>query len=269
MRLLGLGLVFGFISAILCADVVREGGDDDVIEPSEMLVTAHFPEDNPFHHIVNGQRNTLFLLIDNKSTLNNTLKSVSGSFHHPQTHALVKNLTAVPIPLPSPAGTKFSIPFSFHNELKPSDYGLNIWVDYVSEDSIPQRIIAYEGIVTVVEPESSLFDIKMIITYLITLAALAGGGYYAVLSFFPTILKPKKKRIVREEISAPSAVTTTSSGGIYQEEWIPEHHLKQSGRRGTTKKTEGVVSSGDEKSAVSGGEDGAQTSRKTKRGKKA
>lgn len=61
---------------------------------------------------------------------------------------------------------------------------------------------------------------------------------------------------------------TTSSGATYEEEWIPEHHLKSASRKGG-KKAEGALSSGDEKSVASGGEDGAATSRKSKRGKKA
>lgn len=241
----------------------------EVVEPTvepELLITAHFPEENPFHHVVNGEKNSLYLIIDNKSELNSSLKSVAGSFHHPETGALVKNITTLNLPVLSIAGSKFSIPFAFHSELKPGDYNLRVWVDH-TVDQNTYRVSAYDGVVTVVEPEASWFDFKMITTYLITGVILSGVGYYAAQSFFPSLNKPKRKRAVKPstaEITAPVG-TVKASGVGYQEEWIPEHHLKPVRK---SKKAEGALSSGDEK-APSGGESGAEGPRRSKRGKRA
>jgi len=264
MRPFAFGLIVTAIIGTFAAEVVTES----VTEP-ELIITAHFPEENPFHHVVNGEKNSLFLIVDNKSELNTTLKSVSGSFHHPESQALVKNISTLSIPVLSLAGSKFSIPFSFHSELKPGDYHLHVWVDHTMEGSV-YRVAVYEGAVAVVEPESSLLDFKMLNTYLMTALILGAGGYYAVLSFFPSTSKPKRKRVSRpSEVKITSPVGTVKASGVgYQEEWIPEHHLKQT--RGSKKaNTDTVLSSGDEKGTTSGGESGTDGPRKSKRGKKA
>ena len=77
------------------------------------MVTAAFPESNAFGRmsytpsvvcrhaylalpdIVNGEQNKLAVSIENKSDRNVTLKSISGSFHHPETNALIKNVRCV------------------------------------------------------------------------------------------------------------------------------------------------------------------------------
>jgi hypothetical protein len=45
--------------------------------------------------VVNGEKNSLYLVVDNKSELNSTLKSVAGSFHDSESQALVKNVRAL------------------------------------------------------------------------------------------------------------------------------------------------------------------------------
>lgn len=42
--------------------------------------------------MVNGERNQIFLVVENKSDKNVTLQSVAGSFHHPETGTLIKNV---------------------------------------------------------------------------------------------------------------------------------------------------------------------------------
>ena len=45
--------------------------------------------------MVNGQRNDIFVSIENKSDRNVTLQNIAGSLHHPETNALVKNVRVV------------------------------------------------------------------------------------------------------------------------------------------------------------------------------
>lgn len=42
--------------------------------------------------VVNGERNQILLLVENKSDKNVTLQSVAGSFHHSETGTLIKNV---------------------------------------------------------------------------------------------------------------------------------------------------------------------------------
>ena len=42
--------------------------------------------------MVNGERNIINLLVENNTKQNVTLVSVAGSFHHPETDRLLKNV---------------------------------------------------------------------------------------------------------------------------------------------------------------------------------
>ena len=84
-----------------------------VTEPEpELRVTGSFPSDNPFGRmfsflpsirschgrligtidVVNGERNVINLLIENYMKQDATLVSIAGSFHHPETDRLLKNV---------------------------------------------------------------------------------------------------------------------------------------------------------------------------------
>jgi len=210
----------------------------------DILVTASFPEDNPFGHVVNGEKNRISLTVENKSDRNVTLTSVAGSFHNPDTNDVIKNVSALQYDIRLIEGTKLQIPYTFHSEFKPGDIRLNIWLEH-TVDVEKYRVTAYDSIVTVVEPEVSIYDFKLVSTYLIVAALLGGLTYFAYLTFIPHSKKPRKAAVT---ISAPVDTVTATTPGGYQEEWIPEHHLKKpkSGR-----KQSGVVISGDE---LSGGE---------------
>ncbi|THH11017.1 hypothetical protein EW145_g929 [Phellinidium pouzarii] len=248
-------------SALFLAILVTLVRSEDNSDP-EIFVTASFPEDNPFGQIVNGERNRINLLVENKSDLNVTLVSIAGSFHDPQTDDLIKNATTLPYGLRLISGTKLQLPYQFHSEFKPGDVRLNIWMSHSVDDKI-YRVTAYDSVVTVVEPEVSIFDYQVITTYLLTAAFLGGLGYYAFITFVP---KPKKSRKPvtssggKNGISSPVGPVTATGAGGYEEEWIPEHHLKVR----ADKKKAGVVSSGDE---LSGGETSG-TEGKRRRGRK-
>ncbi|KAI6099699.1 hypothetical protein F5141DRAFT_391673 [Pisolithus sp. B1] len=223
----------------------------DSVEP-EISVVATFPESNPFNQVVNGDRNQILLTIENKSDRNVTLQSVGGSFHHPETGTVVKNTTSLAYGVPLLEGAKLQIPYAFHSEFKTGDLRLTIWLDHTTEDE-KYRVIAYDSIVTIVEPEISWFDFKLISTYLIVAAMLGGASYYAYLTYFPALKVKNPKR--RQEGSAPAATTTGASTTGYDEDWIPEHHLKKPKARKT------AVSSGEEPNT---GETSATEGRKRK-----
>ncbi|KAG6329243.1 hypothetical protein ID866_9849 [Astraeus odoratus] len=224
------------------------------VEP-EIEVQAVFPETNPFSHVVNGERNQIFLAVENKSDRNVTLQTVGGSFHHPETGALIKNITSVSYGLALLEGAKLRIPYAFHSEFKPRDLRLNIWLEHTVGDE-KYRVTAYDSIVTIVEPEMSWFDLKLISTYLIVVAMLAGASYFAYLTYLPTPKAKKSKR--RQEESASTVTATGANVGGYEEEWIPSHHLKK------PKGKKVAASSGDELSTgeASGAEGKKRKARK-------
>jgi len=191
---------------------------------------------------VNGERNNILITIENKSERNITLQSIAGSFHHPETNALVKNTTAMTYKVPLVEGAKLQLPYSFYSEYKPGDLRLNVWVDHIADDE-KFRVIAYDSVVKIVEPAASLLDFKLWTTYAIVLALLSGLGYYAYFTFVP---QPKKRRTA-PAVSAPVGTVTATGAGGYQEEWIPEHHLKKPKAR---KMKSGIATSGEETSGA-------------------
>lgn len=228
----------------------------DASEP-EVVATAAFPETNIFNHVVNGEKNTITLTVENKSARNITLLNIAGSLSLPDTGVVIKNLTSLKYGVPLISSVKVQLPYTFYSEFKPGDHRLNIWLEH-SAENVVYKVEAYDSVITVVEPELSIFDLKLLSTYAIVAGLLGSLGYFAFLSFFPQTKKTRKATV--PTVSAPVTVTATGAGG-YQEEWIPEHHLRKS----KSKKT-GIASgtSGDE---LSGGETSG-TEGKKRKGKK-
>lgn len=222
--------------------------EETAIEPEpevELKVTGSFPSDNPFGHVVNGERNIINLVIENNTKQNVTLLSVAGSFHHPETDRVLKNTTTTKIGVKLLEGGKVPFQYPFYSQFKPGDIRLKVWLEVVDETRY--RVSAYDSVVTIVEPEISLLDWQMWATYLIIFGIFGGGAYFAFLSYFP---KPKKSRAAPPpEAGAAVPVAATSSGG-YEEEWIPEHHLKKTKKTGTI--TSDAETSGGEVSGKEG-----------------
>jgi len=227
----------------------------------EVLATAAFPETNAFNHVVNGEKNSLTVTVENKSGQNVTLFNIAGALVHPDTNVLLKNLTSLKYNVPLIEGVKIQFPYTFYSQFKPGDHRLNIWVEHKTNDG-QYKVEAYDSIVTIVDPELSIFDLKLLSTYAMVAGILGSLLYFAYGTFIPQTKKPRAKKPSTASVSSPvGPVTATGSGG-YQEEWIPEHHLRKS----KAAKKQGALSgtSGDELS-------GAETSGaegKRKKGKK-
>jgi len=218
---------------------------------------ASFPEDNPFHHVVNGERNNINIKVDNKSDKNVTVVSIGGSVHNPSSGTIIKNLTAVSYgAIPLFSGTGIALPYVFNSEFKTGELHLRLWVEYVAGEAV-FRTLAFEESVTIVEPPTSIFDLKMISTYVIVTGLVGVLAWFGLGTLFPSRKRKSKSKKVRSSKSEIKADGTLSGpdtapvpgSGKYNEDWIPEHHLKA-----RKKKPEGALSSGDEKSADSGGE---------------
>jgi len=267
MRLnLILGTALSLAALVFSSQVVLEENVNATTEAPEstepVVASASFPESNPFGHIVNGEKNTITLTVENKSGKNATLISVGGAVYNVHTDALIKNLTTLAFnKVKLIESVKLQVPFTFFSEFKPGDIRLNIWLDHTLEDSL-LRVAVYDSVVTVVEPEVSIFDFKMITTYLMTAALLGGLIFVSYKAFAPKQTTRKKKPA--PSVSAPvGAVTATGAGG-YQEEWIPEHHMR---KPKTSRKKSGTLTSGDEFSELSAGELSSPEKEKKVKGK--
>ncbi|KAJ2916601.1 hypothetical protein MD484_g3813, partial [Candolleomyces efflorescens] len=240
--LIGLGLSLGSLFSAVLSEPTEE-----VAAPPEVVATAAFPEENTFNHVVNGQKNLLTLTIENKSGQNLTLLSIAGSLTHPDTNALLKNLTSQQYGVPLLEDVKIQLPYIFYSEFKPGDHRLNVWVQHAAGDKV-YTVDAFESVVTIVEPPVSFFDLKMLSTYLILLGLVGGAGYYTYLAYAPP--KKKSKKPATFSVSAPVGTVTATGAGGYQEEWIPEHHLKKT----KSAKKSGGVPSGTSADELSGAE---------------
>jgi len=240
--------VAALVSYVFAAEVVEE-----ITEP-EIVVTASFPETNPFSQIVNGEKNSLTLSVENKSDRNVTLLNVSGSLHNPDTNAVIKNLTSLTYGIPLLEGVTLNLPYMFYSEFKTGDARLNLWLEH-SYDDKNYRVSADDLIVTIVEPEISWFDWKMWSTYFVVAGLLSGLSYFAYLTFAP---QPKKRtKRSAPAVSAPVGNVTATGAGGYQEEWIPEHHLRKGAKKtqqggGAVSGTSGYELSGVETSGAEG-----------------
>jgi len=231
---------------------------NEVVETSEtdVVATAAFPETNAFNYVVNGQKNSLTVTVERVSDRNVTVTKIAGALLDPDTNTLIKNLTSQKHTVPLPLKKKLAIPYAFHSEFKPGDHRLNIWLEHTTESGT-SRVEAYDSVVTVVDPEFSIFDFKLLTTYAIVAVFLAGLVYIAYRSFVPQSKKSKSKKPTASSVSSPVGVVTATGTGGYQEEWIPEHHLRKAkpGKKNTV--------GGEE---LSGGEtSGAEGKRKAKK----
>ncbi|KAG6854386.1 hypothetical protein C0991_007377 [Blastosporella zonata] len=234
-----------------------------------IAVTAAFSEANPFGRtsivpllsflllltysgadvdVVNGEKNSLLLNVENKSGRNATLVNVAGSVSHPETNRLVKNLTATKIGISLPEGAKLEVPYAFYSEY-PGDIRLNVWLEH-SVDGQTYRVSAYDSVVTIVEPEMSILDFKLFSTYFVVAVIFGGISYLVYLNLVPQS-KRRYKRATPATVSAPVGTVTATGAGGYQEEWIPEHHLKKS-KKGGAGLTSGDEVSGSELSGAEG-----------------
>ena len=74
---------------------------------------------------------------------------------------VVRNLTATRYGVEIPAGSKESVSYSFATEMHPQDLRLNIAAVLSNSEGNFFTVQAFNGSVSVVEPETSIFDPQM------------------------------------------------------------------------------------------------------------
>lgn len=114
-----------------------------VVRPSAPSFIVPNPSRNA--DVVNGEKNSLILNVENKSGRNITLVSVAGSVHHFESNRLIKNvcwiitsltfvlnpllekLTSIQFDVPLPDGVKLDVPYAFFSEYV-HPYYLSNWL---------------------------------------------------------------------------------------------------------------------------------------------
>ncbi|ORX55596.1 hypothetical protein DM01DRAFT_1382738 [Hesseltinella vesiculosa] len=189
-------------------------------------VIAEFP-DNPFGLIVNGQRNKVVLTLNNKDTRDVAVLAVSGQMALVEdTSRVIQNLTGLRYGMQVAPEEKVDVPFQFYSEFNPGDLSLTVFVDLlVGEEMV--RIVGYNGVVTITDPETSLLDPQLLFLYLV-LAAAAGGVLYLIREAFFGGATKKATVTKKKEVVEKAAHRDDKGNMVLDESWIPGHHLKSS-----------------------------------------
>lgn len=91
-----------------------------------------------------------------------TVNFVGGSLWSLQEPSqAVRNLTATRYGIEVPAGQRESISYSFATEMHPQDVRLNLAAILSDSEGKFYNVQAFNGTVSVVEPETSIFDPQM------------------------------------------------------------------------------------------------------------
>ncbi|KAJ1551186.1 hypothetical protein HK405_014997, partial [Cladochytrium tenue] len=129
-------------------------------------------------------------------------------------------LTAQRYSLPLEPSQEATVPFRFIADVEAQDIGLVVFLDYFDNDEVPNRAVAYKGIIKVIASDST-FDLAG----LSIIAMFAAGGYYLfqylAKVYFPEAIVKKTRRsavAIREEIAAKKEVLV--------DDWIPDHVKK-------------------------------------------
>ncbi|KAJ5123292.1 hypothetical protein N7448_009389 [Penicillium atrosanguineum] len=162
---------------------------------------------------------------------------------------VVRNLTATRYGIEIPAGSKESVSYSFATEMHPQDVRLSIAAILSDSEGKFSTVQAFNGTVSVVEPDTSIFDPQILFLYFFLLASATGTVYFFytvwVAPYFPQKRKngksgekrapgsAKREAPAVEETPSPAAV---SSATTYNADWIPSHHLA----RPETRKVKGA-----------------------------
>ncbi|OAX80123.1 hypothetical protein ACJ72_05548 [Emergomyces africanus] len=218
---------------------------EDVKAPTlAVSISATFPNSEVFGvKLVNGNPTQALLSVSNDEPQPVTLRLIGGSLWTVDPMGgpaqNVRNLTASRYNIAIPAGEQHSLGYSFVTEMHPQDLKLHLAAVVSNSGGTPFTIQAYNGTVSIVEPETSIFDPKVLFLYFFLLSAFVGTIYFFytiwIAPYFPQKRKggdrPKKSSgQSKTESSEQASVSATESGGVtsgktYDAEWIPSHHI--------------------------------------------
>lgn len=125
---------------------------------------ASFPDAEIFGvKLINGHPTRALISVTNEESSPVTLNFIGGTLSTPDDGALllVRNLTTTRYGIEIPAGQKEELSYSFVNEMHPQDLRLSLSSIVSDAEGRFFTVSAYNGTVSVVEPETSIFDPHM------------------------------------------------------------------------------------------------------------
>jgi len=134
-----------FATTVFAVEIVssvpedEESFDHPEVDPV-LAVTASFPEDNPFGHVVNGELNKLLLTIENRTGKNVTLLSVAGEFLNPNSEQLIKTANNLTYGVHLPDTNRIQLPYQFYSEFRTGDIKLNVWLEHIIDGERKKNI---------------------------------------------------------------------------------------------------------------------------------
>jgi lipopolysaccharide export LptBFGC system permease protein LptF len=229
-----------FLTSSFATNVAAEEADTIPEVPTlAVSVQTSFPTSEIFGiKLVNGQPTQALVSFSNDEDSPVVVNFVGGSLWSTDDIArIVRNLTTTSYGVEIPAGQKETIPFNFVTEMHPQDLRLNL-VSVVSDSQNRFFTLeAFNGTVSIVEQEASIFDPEVIFLYFFILAFFAGIAYFVysvwIAPYFPQKRKGKsgdKKaggtKKVEPVDSTADSTSAVSSATTYNADWIPAHHIQ-------------------------------------------
>ncbi|KAJ5587065.1 uncharacterized protein N7459_002830 [Penicillium hispanicum] len=211
-------------------------------EAVSLAVTAEasFPASEIFGvKLVNGHPTQALIAFTNDEPNPVTVNFIGGSLWNiDEESKVVRNLTATRYGVEIPAGSKESVSYSFATEMHPQDLRLSIAAILSDSEGNFLTVQAFNGSVSVVEPETSIFDPQIIFLYFFLLACFVGVVYFFytvwIAPYFPQKRKGGKtgeKRTPSKRTEGPAEEETPSpavaSATTYNADWIPSHHINR------------------------------------------
>ncbi|KAF9892530.1 hypothetical protein FE257_001639 [Aspergillus nanangensis] len=235
---LALFSVQALIGGSLAADSAEK--QEQPVEASQLAVTAQasFPASEIFGvKLINGHPTQALVTFTNEESSPVTVNFITGvlSTLDGENSQILRNLTATRYGVEIPAGQSESVSYSFANEMHPQDVRLSLVSVIADAESRFYTVSAYNGTVSVVEPETSIFDPQIIFLYFFLLACFGGVSYFFytvwVAPYFPQKRKAgkpvDKKSAAAAKKAEEEAAPAVTSATAYNADWIPAHHINR------------------------------------------
>ncbi len=144
--------------------------DEEIKSPAhspnlDIEVRTSFPSSEIFGiKLVNGNPTQALLSFENKEPEPVNVVFIGGSLwsdRYAEGPQILRNLTTTRYNVEIPAGASESISYSFSTVLQPQDLKLNLAAVVTDSEGTPYTLQAFNETVSVVEPDTSIFDPQM------------------------------------------------------------------------------------------------------------
>ncbi|KAE8157694.1 hypothetical protein BDV40DRAFT_304916 [Aspergillus tamarii] len=230
------------IGGSLAADAAEKAGE--TVETPKLALTAQatFPASEIFGvKVVNGYPTQALVAFTNDEPAPVKVNFIGGTLStlDEEDSKIVRNLTATGYNVEIPAGETETLSYQITTEMHPQDLRLSLASIVSDSEGRFYTVYAYNGTVSVVEPETSFFDPQILFLYFFLLACFSGVVYFFytvwVAPYFPQKRKSGKGAEYSKKTSGAAKKAETvepsspavSSATTYNADWIPAHHINR------------------------------------------